>query len=91
MRALGVLSGLLAAYPAAALAGATDTIQPVAAQTKGESVVKTKVVCKQIAETGTRFKRKACGRKEDWTKLEDDSTRARGELGGAGGNTAKGE
>ena len=87
MRALVVMTALLVAYPATAFAGATETAQP--AVDSKQTVVPTKVVCRQVQETGTRFKKKVCGRPADWQRREEESARARKELdSGGGANTA---
>ena len=85
MRSLGLITVLLMTAPSSALSAAPEP-QPTV-QTK-TAAAPAKVVCREIQQTGTRFKRKACGRTADWNKLEEDATRARKEMGGQGANTA---
>ena len=88
MRALVVLSALLVVCPAAAFAETASTVQSTGAQEK-PAVDGAKMLCREIPQTGTRFKKKACGRNADWKRREEESQRARMELdSGRGANTA---
>ena len=87
MRTLGLLTVLMLAAPVAALSATPEPSPPARATAKAE-VTPTKIVCREVAQTGTRFKRKACGRTADWKKYEEESERARKEMEGQGANTA---
>jgi hypothetical protein len=89
MRPLGVLTALAVVCPSVAYAAPTETAaQPTVAEGK-PAAVPAKVICKQVLQTGTRFKKRSCGRAADWKRLEEESMRARQELdSGGGANTA---
>ena len=56
MRPLGVLTALAVVCPSVAYAAPTETAaQPTVAEGK-PAAVPAKVICKQVVQTGTRFK-----------------------------------
>ena len=53
-----------------------------------ESAAEAGVVCRSVLQSGTRFKKKVCGRKAAWAKVEEEAKKASHEILGQGANTA---